>query len=250
MARGSPTTSRGHRGYGPGAYGVLLALRGGAPWDEPAAKLFGGQGSFGNGAARRVAPVGALFHDNLPRLRRVAEQQATITHTHVLGTQGRHSPDRRRCRRDAVRPDTGGQLRRASLFGRGNGNRRPVGAVVRRGHNDIGRLLPTRPPGKTVVEVLGNGIEAHEAVPAAIYAFLAHPDSFEEAVTYAVRLGGDADTIGAMTGAIAGAYHGAAAIPERWLAALENGPKGRDYVRDLADRLFATWQQQQRGRVA
>jgi poly(ADP-ribose) glycohydrolase ARH3 len=116
--------------------------------------------------------------------------------------------------------------------------------------DDVGRLLPIRPPGKTVVEVLGNGIEAHESVPAAIYSFLAHPDSFEEAVVFAVRLGGDADTIGAMTGAIVGAYHGASAIPERWLAALENGPKGRDYVRDLADRLFATWQQQQRGRVA
>jgi ADP-ribosylglycohydrolase len=41
-----------------------------------------------------------------------------------------------------------------------------------------------------------------------------------------------------MTGAIAGAHHGAAAIPARWLDALEDGPKGRRYIERLADRLF------------
>lgn len=53
-----------------------------------------------------------------------------------------------------------------------------------------------------------------------------------------MRLGGDADTIGAMAGAIAGAYHGAEAIAPDWLAALENGAKGRDYVRGLGKSLF------------
>jgi len=56
--------------------------------------------------------------------------------------------------------------------------------------------------------------------------------------TYAVSLGGDTDTIGAMTGAIAGALHGVEAIPAEWYDALENSPKGRDYVGALASRLF------------
>ena len=41
-----------------------------------------------------------------------------------------------------------------------------------------------------------------------------------------------------MTGAIAGAYHGASALPRRWFQALENGEKGRDYVIGLANRLW------------
>ena len=53
-----------------------------------------------------------------------------------------------------------------------------------------------------------------------------------------LNLGGDSDTIGAMTGAIVGAYYGARALPQRWLDTLENGEKGRDYVTSLADQLF------------
>jgi poly(ADP-ribose) glycohydrolase ARH3 len=55
-------------------------------------------------------------------------------------------------------------------------------------------------------------------------------DSFKDAVVLAVNLGGDTDTIGAMAGAIAGAYYGYAQIPQTWLDRLENGAKGRDYV--------------------
>ena len=62
---------------------------------------------------------------------------------------------------------------------------------------------------------LGNIIEAFNSVPTAIYCFLTNPN-FEEAVVYAVSLGGDADAIGAMTEAIAGAYWGVEAIPQRW----------------------------------
>ncbi len=54
------------------------------------------------------------------------------------------------------------------------------------------------------------------SIAAAFYAFAARKESFEEAVVAAINAGGDTDTIGAMTGAIAGAYHGLAVIPERW----------------------------------
>jgi hypothetical protein len=40
---------------------------------------------------------------------------------------------------------------------------------------------------------------------------------------------------------MAGAFHGAAAIPENWLAALENGPQGRDFVIALAEKLHECW---------
>jgi len=58
-------------------------------------------------------------------------------------------------------------------------------------------------------------------------------ESFAEAVLGAVNLGGDADTIGAITGALAGAAWGIRAIPPSWLAGL----KDRDRILALADDL-------------
>jgi len=52
--------------------------------------------------------------------------------------------------------------------------------------------------------------------------------SFEDAVVKAVNLGGDADTIGAITGGLAGALYGYRSIPERWTRAL-----APDVTRDL-----------------
>lgn len=89
--------------------------------------------------------------------------------------------------------------------------------------------------GATVVQVLGNGIEAHRSVPTALHAFLRHRDSFADAVLFAFSLGGDADTIASMTGALAGAFLGASAIPETWV----NGVEGRDELLDLADQLLS-----------
>jgi ADP-ribosyl-[dinitrogen reductase] hydrolase len=45
--------------------------------------------------------------------------------------------------------------------------------------------------------------------------------SFEDAVVRAVNRGGDADTIGALTGQLAGALHGARLIPARWMRRLD-----------------------------
>ncbi|MFD7603213.1 ADP-ribosylglycohydrolase family protein [Streptomyces mirabilis] len=44
--------------------------------------------------------------------------------------------------------------------------------------------------------------------------------SYEDAVRAAVDLGGDTDTVAAVTGGLAGAVHGAGGIPEPWVAAL------------------------------
>jgi len=84
---------------------------------------------------------------------------------------------------------------------------------------------------------LGSSADAREAVCAAIYAALAHP-TFEQAVRFAVCLGGDTDTVAAMTGAISGAIHGGSSVPRHWLDALEDGDRGRTYVEQLATRLL------------
>lgn len=66
--------------------------------------------------------------------------------------------------------------------------------------------------------------------------------SFEEALVAAVNLGGDADSIGAVCGQLAGAKYGAGAIPERWLAAI----KERGKIDALWERLLAVLAQEER----
>jgi ADP-ribosyl-[dinitrogen reductase] hydrolase len=62
--------------------------------------------------------------------------------------------------------------------------------------------------------------------------------SFDAAVIEAVNLGGDTDTIGAVTGQLAGAVHGASAIPGRWIDGLNNAP----WLAELATRLHRAGQ--------
>ncbi|MFQ5758844.1 MAG: ADP-ribosylglycohydrolase family protein, partial [Candidatus Bathyarchaeia archaeon] len=48
------------RGYGLGPPRVFGWIKSGVPWNEAAKRLYGGAGSYGNGAAMRVAPVGVF----------------------------------------------------------------------------------------------------------------------------------------------------------------------------------------------
>lgn len=63
---------------------------------------------------------------------------------------------------------------------------------------------------------------------------LLHTSSFESAVIEAINRGADADTVGAVIGALAGAHYGLSGIPARWLSQLLD----RDMLVDKADRLF------------
>jgi hypothetical protein len=94
-------------------------------------------------------------------------------------------------------------------------------------------LLAEYPAKADVVAKLGTDGSSLESVSTAIYAFLSTRD-FKSAVIYAVSLGGDADTIGAMTGAIAGACYGIEGIPSQWRETVEN----REYIEQLAKKLW------------
>jgi poly(ADP-ribose) glycohydrolase ARH3 len=84
-----------------------------------------------------------------------------------------------------------------------------------------------------VASELGTGASSVESVSVSIYSFLANRD-FKSAVTFAVNLGGDSDTIGVMTGAIAGACYGIEGIPSQWRETVEN----REYIEQLAKKLW------------
>jgi poly(ADP-ribose) glycohydrolase ARH3 len=84
---------------------------------------------------------------------------------------------------------------------------------------------------------LGSSLPAHRSVVTAIACFTTSPASYEQAVTRAISLGDDTDTLAAMAGALCGAHLGVQAIPARWIEYLEGGPKGVAFLRTLAERL-------------
>ena len=83
---------------------------------------------------------------------------------------------------------------------------------------------------------LGRSVAVHESMPFAIYSFLRHPSSFEECLFCAVLHGGDRDTLGAMAGAVSGAYLGIEAIPEWWRNKVENLRAVENLARELREK--------------
>lgn len=70
------------RGYGPAVNRLLRLIREGGDWRELASALFDGQGSWGNGAAMRIAPLGAWYADDPEQATHQAEISAYPTHQH------------------------------------------------------------------------------------------------------------------------------------------------------------------------
>lgn len=105
-------------------------------------------------------------------------------------------------------------------------------AELRRTLEAVEELLVVAPAPGELHTRLRSSADAAESVAAGLYLALAH-DRFETALQFAVRLGGDTDTVAAMTGAVAGARDGYHSIPTRWLAALEDGERGRSYIHTL-----------------
>lgn len=194
------------RGYGAGPPRVFANLARGVPWDEAAASLFGGEGSYGNGAAMRVAPVALHAYPSQHGAAQIAHRTALLTHTHREGIDG------------AVVQ----AVATTALLGHNSPSE--IASVVMSHVKSsvfqsklmfIDRHIGDRPLNE-LAEVLGTGIAAHTSVPTALACFLAHAASFTDAIKAAISLGGDTDTIAAMTGALAGAHNGYSTIPETW----------------------------------
>jgi len=195
---------------------------------EAARSLFGGQGSFGNGAAMRIAPVGLFYHD-APDLYEKARQSAIVTHAHPVGVDGAAVlawAIARAVRLDPREPFPVVDLTQGLVDSARTPEVRDKMALVR-------TLIAEDVPPPDAAKRLGRGVAVHESMPFAVYAFLRHPHSFEACLFCAVLNGGDRDTLGAMACAISGAYLGVGAIPPAWREKLEN----RGYIEGLAVRL-------------
>ena len=138
--------------------------------------------SWGNGSAMRVSPVGWAF-DTLEETLEAAKRSAEVTHNHPEGIKG-------------------AQATAACIFlARTRKSKQEIKEYVEKrfGYNLSRTCDEIRPTYQFDVSCQGT-------VPESIIAFLESTD-FESAVRLAVSLGGDADTMGAITGGIAEAYY-------------------------------------------
>lgn len=209
-----------HRGYGGAIRSVFRDLLNGVPWEVAATTQFGGGGSFGNGAAMRVAPV-AVWSRGATECVQLAVETARITHTNPAGIDG------------AV-------VQAVATWNALNGDETDLlgllGGLVDSDEFKyklelLGEALE-RDDIAWTRQHLGNGVAAGDSVLTAQWCHL-RSSSFEETIITALQIGGDVDTIAAMAGAVAGARYGYQAIPEHW-----RGVEAAERLLDLADGLW------------
>lgn len=213
------------RGYASGPPTIFSRVKQlGITYREAAQNLFGGYGSYGNGAAMRVVPVGLFFqqaHDLYSQVKASAE----VTHAHPVGIDGaavqalavaqavKLNPRRRFSTEDFIR-------------GLIDFSQTPE---IESKMNRVKDLLAQDALPDIAAEKIGRSVAVQESMPFAIFAFLRHPTSFVDCLFCAILNGGDRDTLGAMAGAISGTYLGFESIPEPWRRKLEN----KDYIEKL-----------------
>lgn len=210
------------RGYGPAVNRMLRQIRQeGTDWRELAAALFDGRGSWGNGAAMRVAPLGAWFADDPQQAVHQAELSARVTHQHEEAVAGAMAVAAAAAL--VADPGTGGPADGAELL---DGvmalvPRSAVLAGIRRARDMLDYSDPA-----TVAAVLGCGrrTSAHDTVPFTLWAAGRCLGHFEEALWTTAQAGGDVDTTCAVVGGIVAAGGPAAAPPRQWTEATEALP--------------------------
>ncbi len=229
-----------NRGYARIAANILNAISCGIPWRD-AVKFFGfADGSYGNGAAMRVAPVSLAFCGDEAGIKNGAAKQSMIS--------GHHHPD----------GIFGAQMQALIVnWALQDG----LENLEFRKEDVFKSLMQDAPPAyqmsldwirdnldinthpKEINRRVKSGVLASQAVCAAFWFFLysLEVDKDSNPIVLAVNYSWDADTVGAMTGAIAGAYYGAEWFKLEWVNDLENGAAGKDYILSLADQMADAW---------
>ena len=143
--------------------------------------------SFGNGSAMRVSPV-VYFAKSLEEVKELSRIVTSVTHNHPEGIKGAEA------------------TASAIYMARNGSSKEEIKEYIEKEfHYNLDRTLDEIRPGYHMDET------CQRTVPEAIIAFLESKD-FEDAVRNAVSLGGDTDTLGAITGSIAEAFYGIPAV--------------------------------------
>jgi ADP-ribosylglycohydrolase len=207
------------RGYGPAVNRMLWLVRQeGGDWRTLAAEMFSGQGSWGNGAAMRVVPLGAWYAGEPDKAAEQAELSAYTTHQHREAVAGAI----------AVAAAT-------ALIAGADGPKDPTAlleaviALVPRSAVHAGlrraRDMLDYADVATVAAVLGCGrrTSAQDTVPFALWAAARGLGDYRAAFWTTARAGGDVDTTCAIVGGIVSARPDGAP-PAEWLERCEALP--------------------------
>ncbi|GAA0976085.1 ADP-ribosylglycohydrolase family protein [Acrocarpospora macrocephala] len=184
------------RGYGPATNRMLRLVREGGDWRTLATGMFDGSGSWGNGAAMRVAPLGAWFAGDPARAVREAKASAQVTHTHPEAVAGAVAIAVAAATAAATPDLTPGRFLDQVLH-------HTPPSQVRDGITEARRLLPLTDP-VLAAHTLGNGraVSAQDTVPFTLWSAARHLDNYEQAFWTTATAGGDIDTTCAIVGGI------------------------------------------------
>lgn len=184
------------------------------------------EGQAGNGTAMRTAALGLWFGDDSESLIRVVADVSRITHQDSRSVAGGVA-----VAIAASHLSLNVDIVPSAFCGLIANSCRPINAEVA----DLLQRLPDALHSSNVLEFLAHSGRASPefkrpiispfvipTVLASIYCILTHLDSWIDAVTTAVRLGGDVDTLGAIVGGLAGARHGIDAIPDNLIDDLQD----------------------------
>jgi len=223
------------RGYASGPPSIFsLVRRTGISYVQAAKTLFGGEGSLGNGAAMRITPVGLLFyHSDL--LYEQACASAEVTHSHPVGKDG--AAVQAYGIAQALLLDPKEEFPRERFIK--NLISFAKTSQIREKMEEVQNLLNEECSERRASKRLGRSVAVHESMPFSIYSFLRYPKSFVSCLLCSILHGGDRDTLGAMAGALSGAYLGIEALPREWTEKLEN----LDTIERLASCIFEMTQE-------
>lgn len=222
---------RWSRGYGPSTVSVLKAARRCADWHAAATSRHS-NGSYGNGAAMRVPILSVFLHGrvNANQLLSWVKQSAEVTHPNPLAIDGAtaialsvfYALDGLSTIDNVV--SVAGAMNTSVM-------RERMETVAEWLAKD---MIPSVRHAKTI---LGAGTAAIESCPVAIYLALKNiGNPFGALIQDAITGGGDTDTIGAMAGAIWGAYHGDTAMPPELVTTTEGIDSMTQLILRLRDR--------------
>ena len=156
--------------------------------------------SFGNGSAMRVSAV-AYFADSIEQVKELSYKVTAVTHNHIEGIKGAEAT--------AV----------AVYMALQGSSMQEIKDIVIKDYYPMDFTLDE------IKDTYRFNETCQNTVPQALEAFF-ESTGFEDAIRNAISIGGDSDTLAAITGAIAGAYYG---VPEeikmRALSFLDNGQK-------------------------
>jgi ADP-ribosylglycohydrolase len=208
------------RGYGPSIHRFAPRVLSGQPWKEAASGAFGGTGSFGNGGAMRVTPVGAYFADDMDAVVENAYASAEVPPSHTEGIAGAIAVAVAAAYAWQLRNETVDRTKFISFVL----PHVPASDIYDR--VQTASLLRDEMTVQEAVAILGNGsrVTAQDTVPFVLWCAGEKLANYEEAIWLTASAGGDVDTTCAMVGGIVSMYTGLDGIPADWIAHREPLP--------------------------